>query len=253
MNKYIYSFLFIMTMVFFACTEKQPNSIPQQDSMDTDTIMVGNDTQETDKISADTLEYCIKDTLQTGEKFYIKSKIISTKEDPYNDTTTLYLYHYDNGEDKLIDTAIIEGFYSSSLSDYPECYWLDTCFILNDTTKAYGHTVYGSNSSYVDHLISKNVYFIAVTPHSINYIFYDFLSHTSCRDYDSGHDDCEGIENSFKTADTKTNGYYDIVVTQKNWQEVLKDGEKYSASDTVLTYTLVYKNGKYVKKEGQKD
>ena len=80
MNKYIYSI--VLTIFFVACTDKQPDFV-QQYSAIVDTAMMGNDNQNadslhqesyTDKLSSDTLQYCIKDTLPSGEIFYIKSK-----------------------------------------------------------------------------------------------------------------------------------------------------------------------------------
>lgn len=253
MNKYIYSI--VLTIFFVACTDKQPDFV-QQDSAIVDTAMMGNDNQNadslhqksyTDKLSSDTLQYCIKDTLPSGEIFYIKSKKTPIEKYQYNDTTTLCLYHYDNGESKLIDTITIEGFYSSCLSNYPDCEWLDTCFILNDTTKAYGHSVYASNTSYENHIMSKRIDFIAITPHSISHIYSDDLSFTDCNDYMSEHEDCEGTTKSFKTTNTKSNGYYDIIVTEQKWHEVMKGEKREEYSNSISTYKLKYKNGKYEK------
>ena len=199
-----------------------------------------------DSTNIDTLQYCILDTLPNGEIFYIKESI-NTEKKQYNDTTTLYLYKYNNGESKLIDSITIEGFCSSSLSNYPDCEWLDTCFILNDTTQAYGHSVYASNPSYEDHLMSNTIDLIAITPHSISHIYSDDLSFTACNDYMSGHEDCEGTINSFKTADTKTNGHYDIIVTEQKWHEVMKENKRKEYSNNISTYKLKYKNGKYEK------
>lgn len=246
MDKYIYGIA--LAICLSACTGGKTNgneSNTEKDSIltiETKDSLISN----MDSTNIDTLQYCILDTLPNGEIFYIKESI-NTEKKQYNDTTTLCLYHYDNGESKLIDTITIEGFYSSCLSNYPDCEWLDTCFILNDTTKAYGHSVYASNPSYENHLMSNTIDLIAITPHSISHIYSDDLSFTACNDYMSGHEDCEGTINSFKTADTKTNGHYDIIVTEQKWHEVMKENKRKEYSNNISTYKLKYKNGKYEK------
>ena len=52
----------------------------------------------------DTLQYCILDTLPNGDVSYIKESI-NTEEDQENYSTTLYLYKYDNGDSKLINSS----------------------------------------------------------------------------------------------------------------------------------------------------
>lgn len=249
---YKHFILFILSIGLFACTgnksvhinlnsiqtESKPNEA-KADSAPKKTVDI-----------LDTLQYCIMDTLPSGEIFYIRTTSTDTEANPYNDTTTLFLYNLKNGE--LIDTIIIEGFYSIGLSSHPECEWIDTCYILNDTSKAYAHTVYGGNPSQEIHIMQKKIDLIAVTPHSLQHILSDNLFHETCNNYNSDIKDCKGSEKSFKTDFTETNGFYDIIVNEKLWNhkwEMKDDGEVLDSSSTVNTYLLKYQNGKYEKEE----
>ncbi len=249
---YKHLILIILSISLFACKENKSvhiNLNPIQTDSIKNEIKADSGPNKTTNI-LDTLQYCILDTLPSGDVFYIRTASTDLEANPYNDTTTLFLYNLKNGE--LIDTIIIEGFYSIGLSSHPDCEWLDTCFILNDTTKAYAHTVLGSNPSHEIHIMKKTIDLIAVSPHSLQHVLSDNLLIQTCNRYNSDIENCEGSNKSFKTDFTETNGYYDIIVTNKTWNhkwEMKDDGEVLDSSSTVNSYLLKYENGKYEKEE----
>ena len=247
-NKYIYGII-ILSICFSACTGVK-TSENEFDTKDSILTIEAKESLISDKDSLffDTLQYSVLDTLPNREIFYIKESI-DTEEEQNHDSTTLYLYKYENGESRLIDSTIIEGFNLSPLNDKPDCQWLDTCYILNDTTIAYGHKVCASNSSFEDHMTESRIDFIAVSPNSIRHILSDDLYFCSCRKHMSDHEECEGTNRTFKTADSKTNGYFDLIVTENKWYEKkdAEDGETIDGSRKKISYRMKYKDGKYKK------
>ena len=251
MNKCIYGI--VLAICFSACTDGK-NSMQKKDPILTieakDSLISDMDSVNIDTLQRiDTLQYSILDTLQNGEILYIKESV-HAEEGQSNDTATLYLYNYNNGISNLIDSITIEGFNLSPLSRYPSSQWLDTCYILNDTIRAYVHEVNASNYSNEYHMSESRIDFIAVSPNSIRHILSDDLYFWSCRNYMSAHEECEGTNCTFKTADTKTNGYFDIIVTENGWHENVKDGERIGGSGKKTSYRMKYKDGKYEKEGG---
>ena len=244
--------LFVFAGCFSACTSDKTNE--NNFNTEKDSIMVNEPKDalitNTDSLITDTLHYSILDTLPNGDVFYIKESI-NTEEEQENYSTTLYLYKYDNGDGKLLDSTTIEGFNSSPLNDNTNCQWLDTCYILNDSTIAYGHNVSASNPSNEEHISESRIDFIAVSPHSIRIVLSDYLYFYTCKDYMSDHEDCEGTNTTFKTANTKSNGYFDLIVTQKRWHEQtnMYTGEIIDSSSKKSSYLMKYRDGKYEKEK----
>lgn len=249
MNKYIYGI--ILSICFSACTGVKTNKNEVNTEKDS---IITNETKDglisnKDSLFFDTLQYIVLDTLPNREIFYIKESI-DTEEEQNHDSTTLYLYKYENRESRLIDSTIIEGFNLSPLNDKPDCQWLDTCYILNDTTIAYSHKVSASNFSFEDHMSESRIDFIAVSPNSIRHVLSDDLNFYTCRKHISDHEDCEGTNKTFKISDTKTNGYFDLVVTEYKWHEQInaESNEIIDGSSKKNSYLMKFKDGKYKKK-----
>lgn len=244
MKKYIYSV--ILAISLFACSGNSNNDNLQSDD-DADSIMVDSiSTVGTELMPSDSLKYCIMDTLPSGEIFYVKMEANDTASGPYGDTTILKLFRYGQVEGNLVDSIAIEDFCKSALNDNPGIWW-DTCYILCDTAKAYAHLTSASNSSFENQTTEKHIDLIAITPHTIRKVLSSELSSYSCKRHLSDSEDCQGETLSFQTTETMTNGYYDLIVTKKNWREQLNidNGEMLDSSSTTKRFLVKYQNGKY--------
>lgn len=248
MSKYIYNILVLLCLSACVANNPQENNatVGYMDSVsaaknDTDSIKSAVD------IVPSSLSKLYKEKdriLICGDTFFIFDEI-DESADTQEPNVTLSLYKKELGKSLLIDSLNIDA--SSALSYSPNVKWLDTVFILNDTTKAFGHLVSGCNSCYENHLCDTNFELIAVSPHSIRLVMSESMDFDACDNYSSEQEECSGKKRTFKTTDSRTNGYYDIIVSEEKWSSkgLSSDDEDYKYSRRDTTYLIKYMKGMY--------